>query len=438
LLGYRRDEVMNKTDYDFFPQEQADFFIEKDRQVLASLQVLDIPQESILSRNNGLRVLHTKKLALKDHNGRPKYLLGISEDITERQRSEKERELLFHLSPDMFCIAGFDGYFKELNPIWQSTLGWTRDELLSKPYMDFVHPDDRESTIRAAIGLSQGDQIILFENRYLSKDGSYRWLSWNTCPLVTESLIFATARDVTVQKQMEESARQQRAELETINRELEAFSYSVSHDLRTPLRAIDGFSRLLLEKHESNLDKQGKDYLQRIRMATLRMGDLIDDLLSLSRIARARIKKRPVNLSIMARALLTDLQNTDPCRIVKTMICEQAIDHADPQLLRIVLENLFGNAWKYTRKQPNARIEFGFAEYNGTRSYFVKDNGIGFDMKYSEKLFGAFQRLHSVAEFEGTGIGLATVQRIIHRHGGKIWAEGSPNRGATFYFTLHS
>jgi signal transduction histidine kinase len=228
----------------------------------------------------------------------------------------------------------------------------------------------------------------------------------------------------------------QACELEAVNRELETFSYSVAHDLRAPLRGIDGFSQALLEDHGDRLDASGKDALQRVRAASQRMAQLIDDLLKLSRVTRSELHREPVDLSALARTIVADLQKAQPDREVIVVIAEGLAANGDPRLLRAVLENLLANAWKFTAKQPRARIEFGMTRHDGGRAYFVRDDGAGFDMAYADKLFGAFQRLHASSDFPGTGIGLATVQRIVHRHGGRVWAEGAVGRGATFYFTL--
>jgi len=231
--------------------------------------------------------------------------------------------------------------------------------------------------------------------------------------------------------------------LETANKELEAFAYSVSHDLRAPLRGIDGFSQVLLEEYHDKLDAQGENYLRRIRNASQRMGQLIDDMLKLSRVSRGEINIQQVNLSEIFKEIADGHIGLEPKRQVEFIVQEGIKARGDSHLLRIVLENLIGNAWKFTSNHPRARIEFGIQHKNETPVYFVRDDGAGFNMKYAQKLFGAFQRLHTVAEFPGTGIGLATVQRIIHRHGGKVWAEGEEENlplgktgGATFYFTL--
>ncbi|HLP08610.1 MAG TPA: response regulator [Opitutaceae bacterium] len=238
--------------------------------------------------------------------------------------------------------------------------------------------------------------------------------------------------------ELEERVRRRTAQLESANRELESFSYSVSHDLRAPLRSIDGFSQILEEDCRGKLDDEGKANLARIRSATQRMGELIDDMLQLSRNALKEMHFTSVDLSALARVVLSELQKTQPERRVELVIAPDLVAAADVGLMRVVLENLLGNAWKFTGKQADPRIEFGKMVRDGAPVFFVRDNGSGFEMTYAHKLFGAFQRLHSSAEFSGTGVGLASVKRIIQRHGGEVWAEGEVNRGATFYFSLPS
>jgi light-regulated signal transduction histidine kinase (bacteriophytochrome) len=225
-------------------------------------------------------------------------------------------------------------------------------------------------------------------------------------------------------------------ELRQSNLELESFSYSVSHDLRAPLRAIDGFSQALLEDYGQHLDATGQNYLQRVRAATQRMGMLIDDLLNLSRVTRAEMRRESVDLSELTVQIANDLENGQRERRAEFIIEPNLRAEADSRLMRVVLENLVGNAWKFTSKRECTHIEFGERQVNGTKAFFVRDNGAGFDAAHADRLFGPFQRLHSMNEFPGTGVGLATVQRIIHRHGGRVWAEGAVDQGATFYFTL--
>lgn len=229
--------------------------------------------------------------------------------------------------------------------------------------------------------------------------------------------------------------------LEDANRELESFSYSVSHDLRAPLRTIDGFSRILLDDYRSNFDADGRDYLERVRAASQHMGQLIDDLLNLSRVTRSALNQERVDLSSLASDVARELHRADPDREVEFVIEKGVTAWGDSRLLLVVLENLLGNAWKFTGKKPRATIEFGSTTgpvpgAASGRVFYVRDDGAGFNMDYADKLFGAFQRLHRTQDFEGTGIGLATVQRIVHRHGGQVWAEGEVGKGATFYFTL--
>jgi signal transduction histidine kinase len=244
----------------------------------------------------------------------------------------------------------------------------------------------------------------------------------------------------TLERRVAERTRELEArsqELAAANRELEAFSYSVSHDLRAPLRAIDGFSKALLANYAGRvLDAQGDHYLERVRAATRRMSQLIDDLLHLARVTRADLASREVDITRAARAVAAELERRHPGRRVRVEIADGLTAHADPHLVTILLENLLGNAWKFTGGVPEGRIEVGAQGADGTRVLYVRDNGAGFDMAYASKLFGVFQRLHTEAEFEGTGIGLATVQRILHRHGGKIWAQAAVGEGATFFFTF--
>lgn len=225
-------------------------------------------------------------------------------------------------------------------------------------------------------------------------------------------------------------------ELEAANKELHAFSHSVSHDLRAPLRGIDGWSLALLEDYGEKLDDQARKYLNLVRTETQLMGRLIDDMLKLSRVTRAKLQLMPIDLTAMARSIATLLQKERPDHRIKFIIQPALKANGDSHVLDIALSNLFDNAVKFTGTRSHARIEFGEAEIDGVKAFFVRDNGVGFDMAFADKLFGAFQRLHKSSEFPGTGIGLATVQRIIHQHGGRIWADAQVDKGATFYFTL--
>ena len=230
--------------------------------------------------------------------------------------------------------------------------------------------------------------------------------------------------------------RQRSEAAEAANRELEAFSYSVSHDLRAPLRSVDGFSLALLEDYGTQLDEQAHSHLVRIRNATTRMGRLIDDLLQLSRVNRGELTREDVDVSELAERVVADCRRQEPARSVAVTIQPKMTASADPRLLRIVLENLIENAWKFTGRREHAAIEVGCHRSENETAFYVRDNGAGFDPTYADKLFGAFQRLHAVTDFPGTGIGLATVQRIVNRHGGRVWAEGDVDAGACFSFTI--
>jgi signal transduction histidine kinase/tetratricopeptide (TPR) repeat protein len=235
---------------------------------------------------------------------------------------------------------------------------------------------------------------------------------------------------------LEQQVRDRTAQLEAANRDLESFSYSVSHDLRQPLRGLNGFSRVLLDDYGERLDSNGRDYLRRIQAATQHMSHLIDGMLNLSQVSRVGLDRVPVDLSALASSVADDLKNSEPARDADVTIAPNLIATGDPRLLQVLLQNLLHNAWKFTSTRPTAHIECGRLMANGTSTYFVRDDGVGFDMTYAHKLFGAFQRLHTSKEFPGTGIGLATVQRIVHRHGGQVWVESQLEQGTTFYFTL--
>ena len=236
--------------------------------------------------------------------------------------------------------------------------------------------------------------------------------------------------------ELERRVIERTAQLEASNRELEAFAYSVSHDLRAPLRSIDGYCRALLEDYGSQLPPESIPYLDRIHNSTIHMAQLIDDLLSLSRVTRASMAHVPVDLSAMAHSILGELQREQPERRARISITPGLVVEGDARLLRIALSNLLSNAWKFTTKREEAHIEFGALQQQGKQVFYVRDNGVGFDMDHAGKLFGAFQRLHTDGEFPGTGIGLATVQRVLQKHGGRIWAESAEDQGATFYFSL--
>jgi PAS domain S-box-containing protein len=497
---------------------------------------------------------------------------AISLDRSEarRRQVEQERERFFAVSPDLMCVAGFDGYFKSLNPAWEVLLGHSREELLARPFVEFVHPDDRAATAARMEAMLAGAPVTAFENRFCRRDGDYRWFSWNAIPVTGDQLVYATARDITAQKADQERLRQSEehvrsiidtahdafvaidsdglvcgwnaraestfgwtradvlgqrlselivppqfreaheaglrrfletrqgpvmnrnieltaldrggrefpieltiwpvragagysfnafarditerkraedsilalntelganaAQLQEANRELEAFSYTISHDLRAPLRHIDGYARMLKED-AAQLEPELRRYLDAIGTSARTMGMLIDDLLAFSRLGRKPVDRVPIDMTGIARSALHELGSDASAAAVVLGDLPEA--HADPVLLKQVWINLLSNALKYSAPRgTSARVELSGERDGAVARYRIRDNGVGFDMRYADKLFGVFQRLHSQDEFEGTGVGLAIVQRIVARHGGRIWAEAEPGRGATFTMEL--
>lgn len=347
---------------------------------------------------------------------------------------------LITLAP-MGVYVAQDGKFKFVNPHGQKLAGYSQEDLLDKDCVVRVYPEDRQLARENAVRMLKGEMSSPYEYRYVTKEGEVRWVMETVAPVHYQGrqAVAGIFMDVTELKRGEEERRALSQRLLAANKELEAFAYSVAHDLRAPLRSMDGFSQALLEDYANQLDERGKDYLQRVRSGAQRMAELIDALLALSRVSRSELRREAVDLSTLVRSVATALQKRQRERQVEFVIADGLLAQGDPQLLRLALENLLDNAWKFTARRQRAHIEFGSLDQaDGSPVYFVRDDGAGFDMAYADKLFGPFQRLHGAAEFEGIGIGLATVQRIIHRHGGRIWAEGAVDQGATFYFTLAS
>jgi PAS domain S-box-containing protein len=441
-LGYAREEVVGRKSLtDFLTPDSRNRFKTVFPLLMQRGEVKDVEYEYVRRDGSVMPVL-LNATAVADGPGGAIQTRASVFDISARKLAEEERNRFFTLSLDLFCIAGFDGYFKTLNQAWEKTLGFTCEELLAAPYLDFIHPDDRPKTSNEAEKNSEGINAISFANRYRCKDGSYRWLLWNATPSVEQGLIYAVARDITEQKrvddsikQLNEDLRERTAQLETLNKELEAFSYSVSHDLRAPVRHISGFVDLL-GKQDVGSDPKTQRYLRFIAESARQMGQLVDDLLSFSRMARSEMTFGRVQLGQLAADVRDQLAGSCANRSVTWRIGDLPEVRGDVAMLRLVFVNLLTNALKYTGKQPNAEIEIGCRAEGEEDVIFVRDNGVGFDMKYVGKLFGVFQRLHRSEDFEGTGIGLANVRRIIHRHGGRTWAEGKVDEGATVYFSL--
>lgn len=452
MYGWRSEEALEKNTYALLQTE----FPRPVEEIKARLLAHGHWEgELIHIRKDGARLTVDSHWVLhRDEQGKPKAILEVNNDITERKRAEEKSMRLataVEQSGDSIVITDTDGNISYVNPAFEQTTGYTSAEVLGKnPRFLKGGKASREYYQNLWQTISSGDQWTgHFTNR--RKDGSLFEEEATISPVRdgTGNIVsyVAVKRDITERMRAEEEIRTLNEELEqrvadrtaqllAANKELEAFSYSVSHDLRAPLRHINGFSQAVLEDYGDQLDADGKHYLQEVRNASQEMAQLIDDVLQLARVTRSEMRQEEVNLSDLARSVIDDLNKSDRERNVAIDIESGLYARGDKRLLRIVLTNLLGNAWKFTSMQAEAEISFGREKRNGERLYFVRDNGAGFDMAYANKLFGAFQRLHTSDQFEGTGIGLATVQRIVHRHGGRVHAEGKLNEGATFYFTL--
>jgi PAS domain S-box-containing protein len=363
-------------------------------------------------------------------------------DISERKNADQQRASLAALvesSDDAIIGKSLEGVVLSWNEGAHRLFGYSSDEIIGKPIAIIV-PPDREAEFIAALKSVTAGQVQRFDTIRRRKDGSSVDVSLTISPVRDSSgkvvSISKVARDVTERRCTERELARAKETAEAASRELEAFSYSVAHDLRAPLRGMNGFAQVLLDEYKQKFDAEGQDWLNEILLNANRMARLIDALLSLSRVTRSELRRELVDVSTLARTILAELATQDTQRSVRVSVADALSAEADPPLARALLENLLGNAWKFTSKAASPQIAVGMREINGERIFYVKDNGAGFEMAYAQKLFAPFQRLHSNHEFAGTGIGLATVKRIVQRHGGRIWGEGAADAGATFYFTL--
>jgi PAS domain S-box-containing protein len=391
---------------------------------------------------------------LLDSGGKPRQYITIRTDITARKRLEEVREHLAAVvesSDDAIISKTLNGMVTAWNSGAERLFGYSSAESVGKP-MDRLLPLERateESDILARI--ARGERVDHFETVRVRKDGKRVDISATISPVKDSSGaivgVAKIARDITQRKtseveilklndELEEKVKLRTAQLEAANKELETFSYSVSHDLRAPLRHISGFSQLLVEEFGANLAPGARHYLDRIQAGTQNMGVLVDELLHLARVGRHALNRRTTNLKELVAEVITLLLPESEGRQVEWAVSDLSTAQCDPVLVRQIFQNLLSNALKFTRPRAQAVIEVSCREEDGQPVFMVRDNGIGFNMKYVDKLFGVFQRLHRAEDFEGTGIGLATVQRIVHKHGGQVWAEGELDKGAAFYFTL--
>jgi PAS domain S-box-containing protein len=363
-------------------------------------------------------------------------------DITERKVAEQHRANLAAIvesSNEAIIGKTLDGVITSWNQGARRIYGYLAEEVVGRSIYLVVPPEreEEEATILRALANGEARRIDTVRR---PKDGPDIEVSLTLSPVPDAAghaiSISEVARDITDQRRSSEALARAKDAAEAATRELEAFSYSVAHDLRAPLRGMNGFAQLLVDSYGADLDAEGKDWLQEIVVNAKRMGALIDALLSLSRVTRTPMTRESVNLSALVRATGAQLSAAEPHRTVELVVEDDLHASLDSNLARALIENLVGNAWKFTSGVRGARIDFGAGTTDGTRTFFVKDNGAGFDMAFGNKLFSPFQRLHTTAEFPGTGIGLATVQRIVHRHGGRVWAQGAVGAGATVYFTI--
>jgi PAS domain S-box-containing protein len=460
LYGYSRGEFLRMRLTDIRFEEDADR-LQADVHQLRGATTWSSGERRHRLRDGRLIDVQVTAQRLTFH-GRPAALVVVH-DLTARKeaerrlkRSEARNAAIVESALDCIITMDAKGLVVEFNPAAERTFGYRRNDAVGRPLADLIIPPALRQAHRDGLALyhATGEATVLnrrIEMTALRADGTEFPVELTisvTQGEADEALYTGFVRDISERKraedewqrlntELEERVRRRTSQLQAAMNELEAFSYSVSHDLRAPLRSIDGFSHALAEDAGTLLPAEAARHLDRIRAATQRMGTLVDDLLRLSKASRGELKRETIDVSDLAHRIATELGRQEPTRPVTFDIAPALVAQGDARLLRVALENLLDNAWKFTRHRTNARIEVGRTSPDeATAAFFVRDNGAGFDPTYAEKLFGPFQRLHTASEFPGNGIGLATVRRIVHRHGGRVWAEGEPDRGACFYFTL--
>ncbi len=455
MFGYGSGELTGKTTEGLFPSPAV--YQEISRAAYATLERGEpYSFELNLSRNDGSKFWARLSARAIDPQRCEEGSIWVYTDESERKEAldsvldeQAFSQALVSSLPGVFFLGGPDGKILRWNTSLEKELGYRRRKIVHMAATDLVASEARSQWQEAVDGTLATGEPVAFESQLLADNGLAipYFLTVTAIDVHDQRLLIIVGIDISARKQAEEEIRrlneglEQRvrdrtAELTAANRELESFSYSVSHDLSSPLRGIDGFARILEEDYGSRLDGAGKNYLHRIRAATQRMQRLIDDMLNLARITRNELALSTVKLSEAASRIVGELREAEPHRQVETIIAPGLEATGDVNLINVVLENLLRNAWKFTAKHARARIEFGALQKDGETVYFVRDDGAGFDMRYAGKLFREFQRMHRHHEFEGSGIGLAITSRVIQRHGGRIWAEAAVEQGATFYFTL--
>ena len=459
LTGYSAREAIGRLIWDFMVPGAA---TDQARQTFSQQLVEHVPlqfENQWFTRSGDLRQIAWHNNFLLDGEGQVRFVIDSGQDVTEKRQMEKtlaDSEAMFRSVFEQaalgILIADGHAILLDFNQRLCDMFGYSREEMLGRSINDFAHPDQIAYNSEDARKLIRGNERqAIWENRYIRKDGSTLWTHSGITLIRAENgqprLFITIMEDITDRKrtemelkalniELEGRVRDRTAELEVINKELEAFNYSVSHDLRAPLRSMSGFAQALWEDFGHLLPEEGRGYIQRIEISTEKMEDLINDLLKLSRLGRKPIDRIKTHPDKIANLVWEELKEEVGERNINLKIHKMPVCMADPVLLKQVYSNLLSNAIKYTRPRPLAEITLGCTRQDGRLVFWIKDNGVGFNMQYADKLFGIFQRLHSENQFEGLGVGLAIVQRIINRHNGQVWAEAAENKGATFFFTL--
>jgi PAS domain S-box-containing protein len=436
MIGYTIEELRGKHILDLHPDDVRD---EAGRIVAAMLAGDQSACPLPLLAADGSQIPTETRVWHGTWNGEP-CIFGISRDLIAEREATERFDRLFRANPAPMAVSRVDkdAGFVEVNDAWLRTTGYSRDEVIGKSSSELDLFVDRETQEAMADQLRETGRLNNVELRVRAKDG--RILDGIFCGEIVRSqgktYFLTVMMDDTERRRAEAAQNELNRRLEAANRELVGIVNSIAHDLRTPLRTIGSFAQILEYEHGAELSAPGRDAVRRIVRADRRMERLIDALLDLSRLTRRPLCVEPVALSEIADEVVADLREADPERAVEVAVTPGMTAEADPSLTHTLLENLLGNAWKFTRRRAVAHIEVGRLEGGGEEVYYVRDDGAGFDQRYTGRLFNAFERLHDEADFDGTGVGLASVQRIVERHGGRVWAEGAVDEGATFYFTL--
>jgi PAS domain S-box-containing protein len=458
LFGYRAEEAIGQPMTLIFPPER----LQEEAGILARIARGESVNhyETVRLRKDGRRLdVSVTVSPILNEAGQVTGASKVARDITQRKQAERalrksQEQLLSLVEQAPVSIAMLDREMRYLvaSHRWLAEYGRGRENLVGVSHYE-LHPDLPERWKEVHRRGLAGEFLHNDEDLWVQADGSRLWISWAVHPWRDSrdeiGGIIMSSENISERKRAEEAIKslnaelearvaQRTAELEAANKELEAFSYSVSHDLRAPLRAINGFAGIVLEDFGAQLPQEGRHYLERVRKGGQRMGELIDDLLAFARLSRQPLKRQPMDVAQLVQEVLAEVNPADSGRQLEVRVGNLPACHGDRVLLKQVWVNLLSNAVKYTRGRAPAILEVGCEPSQGPGAYFVRDNGVGFDMQYAHKLFGVFQRLHRAEDFEGTGVGLAIVQRVIHRHGGRVWATAEPDRGATFYFTLEA